>query len=516
MSASREKNKRKEQQAAPAAANEQKKGLSKGLKTTLIVVCAILVVCVIVFFYMLTSGFFASHATAATVSGHNLTPAEVNYFYRGSYNAMQNEYGDLMSYVLDTETPLDEQFYDEESGKTWADYFLEQGLTSAAAEYALYDEALANGYVLTEDDQATIDSQLSTYELYASYYGYDLDTYLAALYGTGCNEKNFREYMKVVVIADSYSAQISNGFTYSADEIAAEYAANPNTYDTVTFRQFLVSDSLFETDSTDETDETAETEELSEEELTALKQDMASTMAAAVQGDETAFINLSYENCLASAKESYADESYTRKDDQFYSSLSSDVADWLFDTARTEGDATYIATDSGVYYVLYFISRSTSDNQLPNVRHILVSVSDTSDEDAMAEARTKANEILDEFNAGEQTAERFGELAQQYTADSNGDEGGLYENIQPGQMVTAFNDWCFDESRQIGDTGIVETDYGVHVMYFDGYGKVYRDVMAENTLRTNDYNNWYNGVTGADTDSVKYTLNSFGMRYTTK
>ena len=35
-------------------------------------------------------------------------------------------------------------------------------------------------------------------------------------------------------------------------------------------------------------------------------------------------------------------ESYTLKEDQLYSSLSSDVADWLFDASRTEGDTTYI------------------------------------------------------------------------------------------------------------------------------------------------------------------------------
>ena len=33
-------------------------------------------------------------------------------------------------------------------------------------------------------------------------------------------------------------------------------------------------------------------------------------------------------------------------------------------------------------------------------------------------------------------------------------------------MVQPFNDWCFDPARQSGDTGIVETSYGFHVMYF--------------------------------------------------
>ena len=33
-------------------------------------------------------------------------------------------------------------------------------------------------------------------------------------------------------------------------------------------------------------------------------------------------------------------------------------------------------------------------------------------------------------------------------------------------MVEEFNDWIFDENRKPGDTDIVETVYGYHVMYF--------------------------------------------------
>ena len=341
------------------------------------------------------------------------------------------------------------------------------------------------------------------------------NSYIAAVYGTGCNEKSFREYLEVTTLASSYAQSINSAFTYTDADLAAEYEANPNDYDAVTYRQFLVSDSMFQTstDSSDETDENAEsTEELSEEELTVLKEEMASKMAADSENDEQTFINEAYENAPDSAKESYADENYTLKEDQLYSSLSSDVADWLFDASRTEGDTTYIVNDSGVYYVLYFVSRSTNDYLLPNVRHILISVSDTSDESAMEEARAKADEILAEFDAGDKTAASFGELAKEYTDDSNGDEGGLYENIMPGQMVTEFNDWCFDESRQPGDTGIVETSYGVHVMYFDGFGNSYRNTLVENALRTADYNAWHDGVVGDNT----YTTASFGMKFTTK
>ena len=146
MSASREKNKRKELNAsAEAPATPAKKGMSKGLKWTIGIICLVLVIAIVTFFSMLTSGYLAGHTTAATVGSHKLSPAMVNYFYKEAYNSRSSQYGDMMSYIIDSNTPLNEQYYDEENGITWADTLIEQGLTSAARIYAIYDEAVANG-----------------------------------------------------------------------------------------------------------------------------------------------------------------------------------------------------------------------------------------------------------------------------------------------------------------------------------------------------------------------------------
>ncbi|MDE5792432.1 MAG: peptidyl-prolyl cis-trans isomerase, partial [Oscillospiraceae bacterium] len=69
--------------------------------------------------------------------------------------------------------------------------------------------------------------------------------------------------------------------------------------------------------------------------------------------------------------------------------------------------------------------------------------------------------------------------------------GGLYENVYVGQMVTAFNDWCFDSSRQVGDTGLVETNYGVHVMYYSGMGEPVWKSTAKNAIKYDNMDNWY-------------------------
>ena len=143
----------------------------------------------------------------------------------------------------------------------------------------------------------------------------------------------------------------------------------------------------------------------------------------------------------------------------------------------------------------YASSGITKDTKLVNVRHILVYpegadgtnlATQEFSEEAWAASEKKAQEILDQFLAGDKTEESFAALANEYSEDPGSNtNGGLYENVSEGEMVAAFNDWCFDAARQVGDTGIVKTNYGYHVMYFSGSQTTWQkyarnDYMVEN------------------------------------
>ena len=497
MSASREKNKRKELNAsAEAPATPAKKGMSKGLKWTIGIICLVLVIAIVTFFSMLTSGYFAGHTTAATVGSHKLSPAMVNYFYKEAYNSMSSQYGDMMSYIIDSNTPLNEQYYDEENGITWADTLIEQGLTSAARIYAIYDEAVANGETLSDDDQSSIDATVSNLSVYATYYGYsNVNGYLAAMYGTGCNEKNFREFLSIETLANNYSQKVYDTPVYTEDELAADYAADPNAYDTVDYRVFAVTDALF-----DEEDE---------EKLADLKKTAADELLAAAEEGDEAFIQAAYDHASEDTKENYEDDSYTLRTDVGHSD--SDLSNWLFESDRKTGDATCVET-SGTYYVAIFESRDTHDYALPNARHILISVSDTTDEEAMATAKETAEKLLAEYEAGEHTEDAFAAIGDAAYADGTAAESARYEDITPGQMVEDFENWCFDASRQVGDTGIVESTYGYHVMYFSGFGTNYRMKLVEDEQRGNVYTDWLT----ATTENASYETVASGMRFVTK
>ena len=187
------------------------------------------------------------------------------------------------------------------------------------------------------------------------------------------------------------------------------------------------------------------------------------------------------------------------------------MADWLFEAGRAEGD-TFAAEDSDAsgLYLVRFASRDNGDYNTVNVRHILISADETADEETKKSAAEKAQATLDEFRNGDKTEESFAALAQEYSED-NADEGGLYENVYKGQMVTAFEDWCFDPARKTGDSGIVETEYGYHIMYFVGEGENYRDAMVE----ANILNDYFVAWTDELTAGYEVAANELGMGFVT-
>ena len=130
-----------------------------------------------------------------------------------------------------------------------------------------------------------------------------------------------------------------------------------------------------------------------------------------------------------------------------------------------------------------------------DVRHILVipeggttdeeTGETTYSEDEWEACRVKAQELLDQWLAGDATEDSFAALATEHTEDPGSQAtGGLYENVYEGQMVEPFENWCFDEARVVGDYGLVQTSYGYHIMYFVGsvdiwYATAEADWIAE-------------------------------------
>ena len=526
MSASSKKKLRKEQKAAALTEKQltaQKEAKKLSLYTTAFVaVMAILLVIAIAVGVTNTvnnSGIREKKTIAYTVGDHKISNAELSYFYMDSVNNFYTNYGSYASlFGLDVTLPLNEQVVDAESGLTWADDFLSSAKSNAKAIYAVADAAEAAGYALSEEELASIDESLSTISLYASLYGYaDADAYLKAFYGNGASLDSYKEYVKLNTLATSYQQSYSDSLVYTDEELRAKEAENFNIYTSYDYNTYYIAASKFLTGGT--TDEEGSTTYSDEEK--------AASVAAAEEAAKSLTENVkSVEdfNAAIAALEINKDTtaSSTESRGTLYAALSSVYADWLTDDARKEGDmATFASTSTNTaedgtettvtngYYVVYFVAADHNTFALPNVRHILAAFeggttdqntgATTYSDEEKAAAKAEAEALLAEYEANA-TEDNFAAIANEKSDDGDGTTGGLYEEIYPGQMVTAFNDWCFDESRKPGDTGIVETEYGYHVMYYVGESGInYRDYLIAGDLRDTDMEEWYNATVDAVT-----------------
>lgn len=112
-----------------------------------------------------------------------------------------------------------------------------------------------------------------------------------------------------------------------------------------------------------------------------------------------------------------------------------------------------------------------------SVRHILIAPEGgTTDEnnqtvysdDEWEACREKAEQVLNEWKNGTATEASFSELVSEYTDDTaSASTGGLYKDItRTSSYVEEFRAWAVDIARKEGDTALVKTQFGYHIMYF--------------------------------------------------
>jgi hypothetical protein len=411
---------------------------------------------------------------------------------------------------LDLSKPLDDQKYTySDKDETWGDYFRNQTNDSLKQTIALYLEAKANGVSLPAETQANINESIQNLKSYCKENGTTLSKYLSTTYGRGVNEGVLRSALEKSNLASYYSAEKKKSYTYSDEQISGYYDSHKSDFDVVDYRSFTISgEPEAKKDSSGNAVEA--TDEEKKAAMDAAKQ-KADQMLAAITTEES-FNTLASEYAPESDKDKYKDKNATLTEKDSASSLGEDMKNWLFDDARKAGDKTVLASDTD-YTVLYMIKRYREEENTVDVRHILIQpevsegVSEATDAQKAA-AKQQAEALYEEWKSGAATEDSFAELAKKNSSDTgSSSEGGLYESVYPGEMTEAFEKWCFDAARKPGDTGIVETDYGYHIMYFIGVNKPYWMVKVKGTLLSNDFGAYIEEIEGKHSLKEK----SFGL-----
>ncbi|MCI5484596.1 MAG: peptidylprolyl isomerase [Clostridiales bacterium] len=515
MSASKKKKLRSENTAKLTERQIAEQKEAKKIKLYSIIFAVVLVAMVVVAIVVgvnrsiEASGVHEKSTVAATVGEHQISNAELSYYYIDYVNNYANTYGSYLSlFGIDPSVALDKQVIDEETGETWADNFISEAASSVQTIYALADAAEAEGFTLPQEQQDQVDIMSNNLDSYASIYGYsNTDAFLKAQYGNGASKEGYMEYYQRNLLASAYQTNHQENLTYTDDQIREADNADPVKYSSYSFAQYHIPVSKFLTGGT--TDESGNTTYTAEEREAAIA--AAKTAIAPLTDSEINTVDALNEAIAAMDINAGTEASSTVYTDQASTGINSYLSGWVTAENREPGDVTCIEIPGTVkdengedletitaFYVVLFTGKNDNEVELVNVRHILVSFEGDAQEDGTYSeevkeaARASAEEILNEWKSGDATEDSFAALANEKSTDTGSNtNGGLYEDVYPGQMVTAFNDWCFDSARKSGDTGIVETTYGYHVIYYVGTtGQTYRDYQIVNELISSDMEAW--------------------------
>lgn len=435
---------------------------------------AVVLIGAIVLGSLSAAGKFLRSTISVTSDSYEIDNAMMSYFFNSQ---VQYYLSNTSSSSIDQTKSLKSQKYSD--SQTWFDYFMASTKAQVQQLVVLAEAAKAEGMELTAEEKESIESQLNAIDQQAQAQGTTFNKYIASIYGNGVTREDVQRCLELYTLANSFYEQKYNGFTYSDEVLESYFEENQQTLTVYSYKSYTIN-AEFDIDASDDVkNEALAAAKASADELAAC------TTSEAFDAWVEAFLKETGEDDeeeIAKTLES------TLNEDTTYSS-SSEIAKWAYEDGRKAGD-TKVIEGTNKYTVALLVKAPAREEYLTkNVRHILF----TEDTYGSAEAAlNQATTVRKEFSNGEQTAEAFGALAEKYSEDTGSStNGGQYLNIRKGQMVEAFEDWCFDEARTVGETGIVETDYGYHLMYFEGDGDIAWKAKATEAKRAEDYEALY-------------------------
>lgn len=194
-----------------------------------------------------------------------------------------------------------------------------------------------------------------------------------------------------------------------------------------------------------------------------------------------------------------------------YNELPELLRDSLFDASEETIFGPYEENES------FKLARAYNPQMRPDsvrARHILLSLQ------AYGGNKQMMNELADSLKGVIENGGNFNQMALDYSSDdSNRGIGGDLGWFTEGNMVTAFNDACFENNT--GDVITAETQFGTHIIKIENQSRPVRKIQIASVVRhiyasdeTNqDYYNRAVKFRGKATDLEKFTeqAREFGM-----
>ncbi|GEM_PF-75554 len=421
---------------------------------------------------------------ALNINGTKVTAGMYSYYYNQILTSYVTQ-AQQGAYELDITKDLTKQKYKDEDGKetTWQKKLDDETQKWLQQLVAFYSKGVEEGLTLTADEKKTIDDEINTVKETAKSSGLSLQEYITTTYGDYVTVATLRKSSEWYIIAQNYSRKISMDTPPTVEEAQKYYNEHKDDFLQVKFSWLPM---IFTDKNKADVEKQAKkyaakikTADDVKKYIPKVCKDLISQYIESGQvADEETIIN---EIAQSSSVSLTKDNPYQYPDG---------IVKFLFDDKNKPGTATAVVDDqySAVYIVLKESNPEPLKDQTYSVRHILITPGSNEEESeeedehsAVKEyteeqwkaAEKQANKVYEEFKKTDKSEYQFALLAEKYSKDpgsvstsGQGAYGGLYYKQSLGRMVKEFENWAIDKSRKYGDTAIVKTQFGYHIMFF--------------------------------------------------
>ena len=165
----------------------------------------------------------------ATCGDDTLTAGMLNLYYWQQYYSFANNYGMYLSYLIDQSVPLELQMYDVD--KNWLQMFLDGALEMFHHLAAVSQEADKEGFQLSAEDQAYLDSLEADLDSSAKEYGYEsAEAYIQEAFGPMVSMEDYMEFVGKNLRASAFLDQKLSEVSYTKEDISAYFDENAEAY----------------------------------------------------------------------------------------------------------------------------------------------------------------------------------------------------------------------------------------------------------------------------------------------
>lgn len=299
----------------------------------------------------------AKDNVVATVGDVQLTNAQLQvYYWSQVYNFIGN-YSSYLSYFgVDFTKPLDSQVYNQETGQTWEQMFIDGALNTWGQMVAIQQMGEKDGFVLSDADLQRQDVLIQQLHDNAKQYNYDsLQAMVEKEMGKGATADAYIDYVKLDFYCGEYFNSLVEANKLSMDKLEAFYEENEESFTSagygkdagklVDIRHILIKP------EGGKINEDGRTYTYTEAEWAAGEKAAQAVYDAWLAGEKT------QDSFAQLAQKHSADGSAA--DGGLYENVSKgqmveEFDSWIFDENRKSGDHGIVKTVYG-YHIMYFV-----------------------------------------------------------------------------------------------------------------------------------------------------------------